>query len=501
MKENSLKKRYVVKLLASIVNAIIGAIIIAIVPKALGPVAYGQFIFLQKFYSNLIGFWDMGSSLAFFTKLSARNNRKELISFYFLYSFIVFIIVLGLVIFCLYFNFKEFIIPDISSKYVILAFFVGFFTWITNIFIKISDAYALTVSVELIKIAHKIISLAILFFVIYQLSFDLELYYYYQYFIVSFFLVVVLILFVRKRIFSTSLLIIRDIKFKELIKEFLSYCHPLVVYSILSIIVGFLDIWLLQKVSGSEQTGFYGLAFALASMCFLFTKSMTSLITREFSKSYAEIDLRNMRKLFFRYIPMLYSIAAYFSVFIAFQSENVLTIFTDEKFKNAYLALVILSFYPIHQTYGQLSGSIFHATGKTALYRNIALFTQPLGLLISFVLLYIYEFGATGLATKMVIIQFIGINIQLYFNAKLLRFNMKYFLWHQMYSVLFFSLIALISTKFTSFESSLIEFLISGVIYTLLTIIFTYIFPQVFATNRKEIKENFLRFRQNVIKK
>lgn len=92
---------------------------------------------------------------------------------------------------------------------------------------------------------------------------------------------------------------------------------------------------------------------------------------------------------------MLYSIAAYFSV----QSENVLMIFTDEKFKDAC--------YPIHQTYGQLSGSIFYATGQTKLMRNIALFTMPLGMLIAFAFIYLLDLEAVGLAWKMII----GVNI------------------------------------------------------------------------------------------
>ena len=91
--EDSLKKRYSIKLFANIISALIGAILIAIVPKALGPTSYGQFIFLQDFFSKLIGFLDMGSSIAFFTKLSARHTRKELITFYFLYSLLVLLIV------------------------------------------------------------------------------------------------------------------------------------------------------------------------------------------------------------------------------------------------------------------------------------------------------------------------------------------------------------------------------------------------------------------------
>lgn len=498
MQEHSLKKRYSIKLFANIISGIIGAIIVAIVPKALGPVAYGQFVYLQEFFMKVIGFLDMGSSIAFFTKLSARADRKELITFYFLYSFVVLGLIVGFIFAVNTFGYSEYILPDIPNEYIYFGLFFGFFTWFTQIFIKISDAYALTVSVELIKVGHKIVSLLILLFFVYQLAFDLELFFYFHYIALISFLLIITWLFIKKGIFQN--IFNSEFSIFTLSKEFIEYCHPLLVYSIIGLIAGLFDIWLLQKVAGSEQMGFYGLAYSLAAMCFLFTSAMTPIITREFSKSYEQKDLETMRKLFYRYIPMLYCIAAYFAVFISVQSENVLMIFTDEKFKDAFLVLVIMALYPIHQTYGQLSGSIFYATGQTKLMRNIALFTMPLGMAISFGTIYILDLGAVGLAYKMIIGQFIGVNIQLYFNSKLLDLDMKHFVWHQVYSVIFFVVLAMVPTVLISLDSPLTEFLVSGFLYTFFVIIFVYIFPQIFATNRDEIRKNFHKIRLRLIK-
>ena len=499
MQESSLKKRYGIKLFASIINALISAVIIAIIPKVLGPVSYGQFVYLQQFFMKAIGFLDMGSSIAFFTKLSARHNRKELITFYFLYSFVVLCLVVGFVYVSDVLGFINQIIPDIPIEYIYMGLVFGFFTWITQIFIKISDAYALTVSVELIKIGHKVVSLLLLLFFVYQLAFDLELFFYFHYIALISFLLIISWLFIKKEIFKNILN--SQFSILNLSKEFIIYCHPLLVYSIIGLFAGLFDIWLLQKVAGSEQMGFYGLAYSLAAMCFLFTSAMTPIITREFSKFYEQKDLKNMRKLFYKYIPMLYSIAAYFAVFISVQSENVLMIFTDEQFKGASLVLMIMSLYPIHQTYGQLSGSILYATGQTKLMRNMAIFTQPLGMLLAFIFIYLLDLEAMGLAWKMLLVQFIGVNIQLYFNAKLLDLDMKYFIWHQLYAVVFFLVLAMIPTLFISFDSVMIEFFVSGFVYSVFVIIFGYIFPQVFAINRDEIKTNFSRFKQYVIKR
>jgi O-antigen/teichoic acid export membrane protein len=490
--EDSLKKRYSIKLFTSIIISIISAILIAIVPKALGPIAYGQFIYLQEFFIKVISFLDMGSSIAFFTKLSARHTRKELITFYFLYSIIVLCIVSLFIYATQTFGYTETLLPNIPNEYIFMGLIFGFVSWITQIFIKISDAYALTVSVEIIKAGHKVISLLLLLYFVFFTDFDLDGYFYFNYIALFSFLFIISWLFIKKEIFKDIL----NFKFSiiNISKEFIEYCNPLLAYSVVGLIAGFFDIWLLQKIAGSEQMGFYGLAYSLAAVCFLFTSAMTPIITREFSKSYEQKDLNKMRKIFHRYIPMLYSIAAYFAIFISFQSENVLMIFVDEKFEDAFLVLVIMALYPIHQTYGQLSGSIFYATGQTKLMRNISFFMQPLGVAISFGLIYLLDLGAVGLAYKMIIGQFIGINIQLYFNSKFLDLNIRHFLLHQLYSVVFFIVLAYIPILIISSDSSLYEFLISGFLYTVLVIIGAYIFPQVFSTTRDEIKDNLIRF-------
>ncbi|WP_345980670.1 oligosaccharide flippase family protein [Sulfurimonas sp. HSL3-2] len=497
--KDSLKRRYAIKLLANIIVGIINAVIIALVPKALGPIAYGQFVYLQEFFMKIIGFLDMGSSIAFFTKLSAKHTRKELITFYFIYSFLVLCLVFSFIFIVDSTGYLNSLLPDISNTYVYMGLFFGFFTWLTQIFIKISDAYAFTVSVELIKIGHKLVTLLLLIYFIYMTIFDLKKYFVFHYIALGSFIFILIWFFIKNDLFNKSILSL-NFGFKKVSKEFLDYCHPLFINTVITMCVGLFDIWLLQTIAGSKQMGFYGLAYSLAAMCFLFTSAMTPIITREFSKSYEQKDLEQMKRLFYRYIPMLYSIAAYFSVFISIESENVLSIFTDEKYKGAFLVLVIMAFYPIHQTYGQLSGSIFYATGQTKLLRNIALVVQPIGMLLTFVFVYTLDLGAVGLAYKMIIVQFIGIIVQLYFNSKFLKLDIKYFLWHQVYSVVFFILIAFISSKIISLTSPLYEFLISGFIYTLLVTIGAYIFPQVFATNREELRLNFSRLK-NVIKK
>ncbi len=498
--EDSLKKRYFIKLLSNVINALIGIVIIAIVPNALGTIAYGQFVYIQDFFMKIIGFLDMGSSIAFFTKLSARNDRKELITFYFIYSLILLIFTFTFIILIDLYKYTEYFLPNIPNNYIYMGLFLGFSTWLTQIFIKISDAYALTVSVELIKILHKILSLFLVLFFVYQSVFGIKQYFYFHYITLITFLLILTWVFVKKGIFGKGILNL-SFGFKTIAKEFIEYCHPLLFYGIIGILTGLFDIWLLQKIAGSEQTGFYGLAYSIIIASFLFTSAMIPIIMREFSKSHEENNINLMRSNFNRYIPMLYSLSAFFGIFLAFQSENFLAIFTDEKFKDVYWVLVVMAFYPLYQTYGQLSGSIFYATGQTKLYRNIGIASMLIGVFFTWLFIYFLELGAFGLAIKTLLVAIISVNIQLYFNAKLLNLKMNYFVWHQIYSIVFFATIANISVYLVHlYTNPLLNLTFSSLIYLFLVSIATYMFPQVFATTRSEITTIFTKA-INVIKK
>jgi O-antigen/teichoic acid export membrane protein len=281
-------------------------------------------------------------------------------------------------------------------------------------------------------------------------------------------------------------------------KEFYQYSHPLFVYAIVGLVVGILDRWLLQVFSGSVQQGFYGLSYQIGAICFLFTGAMTPLITREFSIAFAKQDLTQMAHLFRRYIPLLYGIAAFFSCFIAVQADKVAFIFGGAEFHDAALPIAIMSFYPILQTYGQLSGSVFFATAQTALYRNIGIIFMIIGLPVTYFLVAPIDMmglnaGSTGLAVKTIVISFIGVNVQLFFNSRLLNLRFKKYFWHQIICLGCFLLIAILS-KIAVDENAVMQdrvivgFLCSGFLYSVMVIVLVYFLPIILGLSRADVK-------------
>lgn len=487
--EDSLKKRYSIKLSSNIITGLINIVIVAIVPKALGPIVFGQFSYLQQFFNQVTALLDAGTSTAFFTKLSAKQERKELLKFYFIFANLLFSLLISIVFLFDLLSISNYFLADIPMTLVYFGGLLGFLTWLTQIYIKISDAYALTVSAELVKIAHKTLMLLFLLYIINYLAFDLTIYFYYNYFSAFTFLCILTYLFMRKKVLSFHTLMIK-VEYKNLTREFMQFSSPVFIFSLVAIGISLFDIWLLQKVSGSVETGFYGLAYSIAAMCFLFTSAMTPVISREFSLSYVKKDITRMKTLFSRYVPMLYAVSAFFGVFIAFESENLLNIFTDNRFQDAYLALMLMAFYPIHQTYGQLNASLLFASEQTRLYRNIGLFSSLIGLFFSVCFIYYFELGALGFALKMIITQFISVNIQLVYNAKFLKLDIKPLLSHQIYSILFLALPAYICSHFFNFwDEPLYNFIFSGFLYSILSLVGIITFPAIVNLDRVEIQK------------
>ena len=482
---DSLNKRYSVKLLASILSGIINAVIVALVPSAMGPVAYGQFTYLQQFFNQVTAFLDAGTSTAFFTKLSADNSRLSLVVFYLYYSFFVFLALLAFSGAVYYFELVEFFVDGIGYYSFFLGMLLGYVVWLSQIAIKISDAFALTVPVEITKIIHKITVLVLLVFLI--SFFKLTLNYY---LIFTSFASVVLILFLVVYFFKRRVMRGSDLKKRfsigGMVKEFWIYVLPLFSFNVLSIGIAFLDLWLLQYVSGTDAVGFYGLAYSIAAMCFVFTSAMTPVITREYSKLYADGDFDNIRLLFEKYLPLLYLIAAYFGVFIAIHSEFILHLFADERFDPAIFTLSLMALYPLHQTFGQITSSLFFASGDTVKYRNIGIIASLFGLLLTLFFVVYLEMADQGFAIKMLIVQLFGVNVQLYYNSKMLKFNFVKFLMLQFSSVLVVFVVAcFVVFIMPDFDSSLIEFICSGFVYTFLLLLVFIKFPVLFGVNDK----------------
>jgi hypothetical protein len=118
-----------------------------------------------------------------------------------------------------------------------------------------------------------------------------------------------------------------------------------------------------------------------------------------------------------------------------------------------------------------------------------------LGLAVNFFLvapksLFGMGLGATGLAIKMVTMQFFEVNLMLWFNVRFLRLSFWTLIWHQIYVLaLLFCLALSISDLIERLASNiLVEFLIAGVLYAIGCVALMFVLPSMFSLSRTEFR-------------
>ncbi len=510
LKNHSLKTRYLYKLLANLVGLVVALPIQAFVSRGLGPQAYGDFHFLTSVMSQITAFLEMGTATCFYTKLSRRQKESGLILFYALILSAI-IGILFLLVTCIQASgLTQVVWPEQTSKYIYFAAFWAVLMLVGKVCTQIGDAQGLTVGTEKIKIIQKIFSFIIIAGLFFTDTLSLDSFFFYHFVIITFLAAGQLWVVWRAGVVTWPFERLTAARMAAYGRECYHFSHPLVVYSLVALIVGVADRWLLQTFAGSAQQGFYSLAYQVGAICFLFAGAMTPILTREFSITAQKNDLAEMARLFGRVIPLIYLIVAYFSCFVAVHADMVTMIMGGGKFREAILPVAIMAFFPIHQTYGQLNASVFHATGQTRLYRNIGIVTLTLGLPVTYLLIadremYGLQFGSVGLSVKMVLVQFLAVNVQLYFNARFLQLPFLRLVQGQLVVAAAFLAMGFFARTIAGFMippdgdlSMIIGFLVSGTVYSGLILALLAGLPTAFGLQRDDLKNSLEQLRSYV---
>jgi O-antigen/teichoic acid export membrane protein len=505
MKEDSLKKRYAYKLFSKLVSFSLGFITLGLIPRAFGPSQYGDFAFLTFFFSRVTKFLNMGISAAFYTKISSRQEERKLVTFYIYFlGFIFFLMFIG-VAGILFFDFNNVIWPKQKSIFIWAAALFSMMSYTSRFVSLLNDAYGLTVKSEYLFVLQSIFSTVLILALYYTENLDLSKYFILQYVLLGFIIIGGWRVLNRHKVHFLGNLRLMKVEAYRYIKEFYEYVHPLFIYSFFVFVTGVGDRWLLQYFSGSKQQGYFGLAFKIGAICFLFSESMSQLIRREMSASYEEADYERMTQLFNKFVPMFYFATAYFAMFVSINAEKVCLIVGGNKYKESSLVIAIMVFYPIHQTYGRLCGSVLLASGQTKLIRNIGVSTLLVGIFLAFLFLaptrlFGFNMGAVGLALKMVIVQCVAVNIQLWFNSRFLKLSFLKFLCHQIIVIFLLSFLAVLTKSFTSFVTDrlFISFFLNGALYSLAVAILLMFFPMLISMTKNDLIRHLNYFKKLV---
>jgi O-antigen/teichoic acid export membrane protein len=491
---DSLKKRFSFKLATNLIGLVASLMVAGIVPRGLGPAAYGNFSFLTDFFNRIFNFFDVGTSSAFYTKLSQKPNRFGIIRFYRIFIGLVLLIVAIGTILILSSKYKEILWPRQEVLYIILALGFAFITWSNKISAKMIDAYVLTTKGSILQMIQKFVQVGLIF-----AMFALGFFTLFNYFVFQYVVLLILgvgytwILFNHKVPYFPKRKL-KQVETKAYIKSFYTYSSPLIFFALFGLVEGIFDRWLLQTYAGSVQQGYYGLALRISALCLLFSKAMMPLIMREFAIAHSKNDVAKIKQTYLKYVPVFFFIVAFISIFISINADTVSVLVGGNSFKYASFAIMIMALYPIHQTLGQFNGTFFLGTSHTKLYSKIGITFMFIGLPLTYIMiaplnLFGLNLGSTGLAIKMVMLNLIGVNVELWFIAKLLNFSFFKLLLMQFKAFGILLPVAYAGNLIASYAIDAIfwEFIVSGLFYLFIISFIVFAFPQLLNISRARL--------------
>lgn len=503
-----LRKRYIYKVLASLAGLVANLFIYSIVPRALGPASYGNFNFLSHFFSQLVEILDGRSTVGALVKASQRPEEKGLVVSYIYYLMVITVVVFGAIYLLIDSQLGDILWPEQEASYIYLAAAWGMLIWYHTILQRLCDAYGYTVLAEKVKMAQKAASIILLLGLYFFGA--LNLLTFFLYYNLTLIFLVIGFGFVLYRFGKLPLP--EDFKalsfqgVRSYIHEYYIYTFPLLIYIVLEAFTSIVDRWLLQFSSGSREQGFFSLGFQISAISALFVFSIAALIEREFSIAHGRKDFSQLRHLFNRYIPLLFSFAAYFSCFTVFHAMDIIGVFAGEKYTDSYLVIVIMSAFPIFFTFGRILGSIYFATNQNKLYRNQGLLFFSLGMVLSYFLVGPKEFGgfgwgAVGLAIKIVCVYGALVVVQFHSICRILKINPWPHWLCQALVVFFFLVLSFASFKISALFPNMLVFLrigLGGVLYSLGVIAIIITFPKLFGLLDSDFTEALSWVRQQL---
>ncbi len=520
----SLARRYSFKLIANIAGIPLYLLMEAILPRALGPVAYGAFSYATGMFQYLTNFLDFGASTCLFTALSKRQSEWSLLAFFLRISGLIFILCLLMSGLCMVPQIGARLMPGVPAWIMPWAALWALATWGVRVLRGVNDALGQTVKSEKLRtiagvlacvalvVLHLagVLNLPVLF--AHQLA--------YLFGMIIAFKIIILEGFPGPQGKSTesgrenstgqrlpSLALSKEQK-RAYAREFAAYSLPLFFQLVVTSLALMGDRWLLQMFDGNIEQGYFSISQKVGMACFLFVSAMTPLLTRELAVAHAKSDFIQMGRLFARFAPMLYAVAAYFSAYACLEADTVVAVFGGSQYAAAVFTVQIMTLYPIHQGYGQLTQAVYYAAAETKALSKITVVGCGVGVLASIFLLMPEQYGglalgASGLAVKTVGLQFLVANFMLLMCSRLIPLPLGRLFAHQFISLGVFMLLAwLVGQAGNSFPGVLgntsfglnglpgqiAGFCLRGIVYSLGVGIVCFIFPWLIGTSHTELK-------------
>jgi O-antigen/teichoic acid export membrane protein len=487
----SIRERFLASFINNIVRSGISFLSAILLARWLGPEDFGRLSFILASLLAFKQLLDVGTASAFLTLTSQRTRSKKFIKSYWIWILFQFIISILLV---------SFIIPDVEvsllwngekRSLIILGIFAVFAQnsiWTTSL--ALADSQRKTIPAQKINTLVVLIHLIVLImlwtfgklaipFLFVALSIEWSL-----------------AAWLSRKLYILNTEIDEGENFYSIFSEFKVFCLPLIPYFWLAFIHDFSERWMLQYWGGSAEQAYFSIAKQFSIITLLVATSILSIFWKEISEAHYQDNNEKVRTLFTKAHRMLYLFGVIVSCFIFPWSKEILLFTVGREYIAGEITFMLMIFYPVYQILGQIGGVMLLATHKTRLSTLIGGGAMILGLVVSYFMLapqdaYISGFGlaSKGLAWKMLIVQFIQVNVLFWFISKLfgVKNEWKFQIIALIIGISLSWALKVLVVQWLSF-SILLSIFFYCLIYFILSALMLYFFPSIIGLGRNEIK-------------
>ena len=485
-------KRLVFSVLLNTARSIIIFITGMILARGLGPEQYGLFSFLLASFAAIITLFDMGSSSAFFSFISKRTRSKFFFLTYFYWVIFQFLFVLIIILLVLPDAWLALIWQGENRNLVTIAFIAIFFqNQIWTLVVKVGESQRLTTMAQTLGVVIASIHFGLVILLFYKGWLSIE---YIYYLITIEFIVGAL---VAKLIFPLEF-VEEEETYQENFQEYWNFCKPLIPYFWLSVIMTFADTWLLRYFSGGVEQGYYAVAAQMGVVTLLFTSSVIRVLWKEVAEANENGERDRVFYVYKKVSRIVFMIGVVISAFLVPWTKEIIILLLGSQYLEGATVMWIMLLYPIHQSLGQINGTMYFALELTRPYvviNSIHLITSIIAIYFllapSDMLVPGLGLGAIGLAMKMVIIQIITVNVSIWWLCRHQGWSFDFA--YQVMGIGLFLMLGFLCYELVNIlvDDSvyvLIRAIISAVIYVLATIIIFYKVPWLIGLTQPELK-------------
>jgi len=427
---DELQHRYAATVIAQILQMASGVVTASVVPRVLGATTYGNYNFLLNMAGAIRGFSEPSVQQAFFTFSSQEDESGALSRIYALWIFIQLALLLGLIAVAAIFGLTGRIWPGQRLDQVVLITSVDWTMFLVLTLKQLGDSKGLTVRPQIVGTIAAILSLGGLMGL--AATHHLSFYTYAALNLatagstaaaLAYWLLVVN----GQRCWTGDVTRRAGIY----VRKWWVYARPLILVEYYTPLVAFIGMYLVQVWYGSFEQGQFALGSRWSALVLLFTSAAVTIVWREIAAATAVRDHERATHLYYRFNRRLVFMAIVLATWLACASPMLVPLVAGSQYVGAIPVVMVMAFYPLAQTIGQLSTAGLKATGRTVEFRNLALLLSIPDLAFTYLLVAPASaripglgLGALGVAIKMT--GFALISVQLYERALARHFGVAY---------------------------------------------------------------------------